>query len=129
MFFWFLMKANIVNLLEKKSSFFIIFVRFTWGKTKYFKDFSLLNISDLNVQMWAVKPSEEGIEQGVILRVWDMSNSDKETIISSPLVIQSAQNTTHIETNISDIKLMSNKIKTTVGHNRMQTFRLTFKTK
>ena len=34
------------------------------------KEFSLLSVSEPGVLVWAVKPAEEGIDKGVVLRVW-----------------------------------------------------------
>lgn len=35
--------------------------------------FSLLKVSDLSILLWSLKPSEEGIEEGLIARFWNMN--------------------------------------------------------
>jgi alpha-mannosidase len=32
--------------------------------------YSLINISDPNVLLWALKPSEEGVDKEIVLHVW-----------------------------------------------------------
>lgn len=89
--------------------------------------FSLLTVSDPNVLQWSVKPAEEGIDKGVILRVWNMNNNDADCTISSELKIESAQQTTHIETDIEALIPNSGRLNTIIGHNRIETFRLFLK--
>lgn len=38
-------------------------------------EFSLLSVSDPNVLLWSVKPSEEGMANGLITRFWNMGSS------------------------------------------------------
>jgi alpha-mannosidase len=47
------------------------------GTTPFYseKDYSLLTISDPDVLLWAVKPAEDGIGQGIFTRVWNQANS------------------------------------------------------
>jgi alpha-mannosidase len=87
-------------------------------------NYSLFNISDPNVLVWALKPSEEGVDKGIVLRVWNTSNENKICSISSVNPIESCKSITHIETDISVITPEFGKINTTIGHNRIQTFRM-----
>jgi len=87
-------------------------------------NFSLFTISDPDILTWALKPSEEGIENGIVLRVWNTSREDRNCTISSSGKIESCNNITHIETDISGIKPEAGKITARIGHNRMQSFRI-----
>ena len=93
----------------------------------YGNQFSLLSVSDPNVLLWSVKPAEEGIDQGIILRVWNTNDKDVDCTISAEKPIESVQKITHIETDIASITPVSGKLKTTIGHNRMETFRIFIK--
>ena len=77
--------------------------------------------------MWSLKPAEEGIENGIILRVWNMDNQDNDCIISSAFPIIKCKVTSHIETDISDIIPQDGQLKAVIGHNRLQTFRIFLK--
>jgi len=95
------------------------------GKSKeYNNQYSLFQVSDPNVFIWSVKPAEEGIDKGVIVRVWNMDNKDADCNIASGLKIESAKQTTHVETDIEAITPVSGVLKTNIGHNRIQTFRI-----
>jgi alpha-mannosidase len=88
---------------------------------------SLFAISDPDVLVWSLKPSEEGIDKGIIMRVWNMSDTDEEVDISSPSEIVRCNLTSHIETDISEIKPVSGVLKLRIGHNRIQTYRIFLK--
>lgn len=88
---------------------------------------SLFNVSNPNVLVWAVKPAEEGINKGIILRVWNMDNKDQNCTISSEREIVSCRQTTHIETDGETIIPISGKLNTAIGHNKIQTFRVFLK--
>ena len=75
------------------------------GKSGYNdQSFSLFDISNPDILVWSLKPAEEGIDNGIIMRVWNMSNSDEEFEVSSSSLINSCKLTSHIETDISEIK-------------------------
>ncbi len=94
------------------------------SKGAYGNEFSMFTISDPNVLMWSVKPAEEGIDQGIILRVWNTNNKDIDCTISAEKPIESVQQITHIETDIEPIMPVLGTLKTIIGHNRMETFRI-----
>ena len=93
----------------------------------YGSKFSLFTISNSDILMWSLKPAEEGIENGIILRVWNMDNQDNDCIISSAFPIIKCKVTSHIETDISDIIPQDGQLKAVIGHNRLQTFRIFLK--
>jgi alpha-mannosidase len=95
------------------------------GNTGYaYQSFSFFEVTNPNVLVWALKPAEEGIGSGIIMRVWNMSDNDEECVISSSSVIKKCSVTSHIETDISDITPDNGKLKLKIGHNRLQTFRI-----
>ena len=93
----------------------------------YGTQFSLFTVSDPNILVWTLKPAEEGIYNGIILRVWNLDNRDRDCTIYSALPIKKSFNTTHIETNDSEITTLDGKLNVKIGHNRIQTFRIFLK--
>lgn len=98
------------------------------GKSgSYGPQFSLFTVSDPEVLVWAVKPAEEGIDEGVILRLWNINNKDRDIKISSTCKLVKCNNATHVETNISAINPVEGNLNVNIGHNRIQTFRVFLK--
>jgi alpha-mannosidase len=97
------------------------------SKGSYGNEFSLFTISEPNVLVWSVKPAEEGIDQGIILRVWNTNNKEVDCTISAERQITKVEQITHIETDIESIAPVSGKVKTNIGHNRIETFRIFLK--
>ncbi len=89
--------------------------------------FSLFTLSNPDVIAWALKPSEEGIENGIILRVWNLSDKDSDCTISSVYPIIRCKNTTHVETDISDVVTQNGNLNVKIGHNRILTYRIFLK--
>ncbi len=90
------------------------------------KQFSLFSFSDPDAVIWALKPAEEGIDKGMIMRLWNVADADKPLTISGNKLIEKGFSTTHIETDDQPIPLEKGKLNTILGHNRLQTFRLFF---
>lgn len=74
--------------------------------------------------LWALKPAEEGIDKGIVMRVWNVANTDKALTISANRPLEKGFSTTHIETDDQPIPLEKGSLTTVLGHNRMHTFRL-----
>jgi alpha-mannosidase len=87
---------------------------------------SLLKIAPPEVLVWAVKPAEEGIEQGVILRLWNTAHHPVQTEIEFGRPVHLAQRTTHIETDLSDVHPAHGKLPVSFSAQQMQTYRLHF---
>jgi len=98
--------------------------KITGGSGYNGSSFSLLSVSDTNTIVWALKPAEEGIDKGIIMRVWNLADNNKPVIISSNAGMAKAFGSTHIETDDQAIPLEKGKLNTAIGHNRMQTFRI-----
>ena len=63
--------------------------------------FGLVTSSDPDVIGWAVKPHEDGIENGVVTRWWNLSEGAAAPSITVPWgTIVSAVETTHVETDL-----------------------------
>jgi len=87
--------------------------------------YSLLTVSDPDVLLWAVKPAEEGIENGIIARLWNLSETPATAAITLMPGLASAQLTTHIETNLETIILdPAAAVPATFARQQLQTYRL-----
>ena len=90
--------------------------------------YSLLNVSNPDVLLWALKPAEEGIAIGVIARVWNLSNTSAKAHLSFTPGISAAHRATHIETDIEAVPLTgTGALPATFTGQQMQTYRLHFK--
>jgi alpha-mannosidase len=87
--------------------------------------FGLLSISDPDVLLWALKPSEEGAANGMIARVWNQGEESSFTI-DGTMPIASAMHTSHVETNISAASVLSGNLDEPIGDQEMKTYRLFF---
>jgi alpha-mannosidase len=97
------------------------------GGTAYSsKQFSLFTLSNPEVMVWSVKPAEEGIQNGIVLRAWNFYNIDLPLTLSSTAPIAKAFSITHIETGDKQLPVKNGKLTTVTGHNRLHTFRLFF---
>lgn len=86
---------------------------------------SLLGVSDPRVLVWAVKPSEEGIGQGVIVRAWNLRDVATTAMISpSGFALGTATATTHIETDLGPEPVFGGAVAASFSAHQMRTFRL-----
>jgi alpha-mannosidase len=86
--------------------------------------FSLLSINNPKVLLWSVKPSEEGIENGLITRFWNMDLKPLKPVIKLSKPINSAWQTTHLETNEQKLKPINGTLKVNFNQFQMKTYRL-----
>lgn len=88
--------------------------------------FSLLKTSDPNVLLWALKPGEDGIENGLIARFWNLSNKPATPTLTTTVPIRQAWKTTHIETNERPLKPVKTSLKLDFRPHQLNTYRLRF---
>lgn len=96
----------------------------TAGTTYPAANYSLLTVSDPAVLLWSVKPAEEGIGQGIITRLWNQSATPKTITLRTTPILRSVRQTTHVETDLSPVKLTNGGLATTMKPNALQTYRL-----
>lgn len=88
--------------------------------------FSFLNINNPNVLLWALKPAEDGISQGIVTRVWNISNAATNYSLSLPSYnISTAKRTSHIETEIANATVNNGTLNAPVNSSQIQSHRLT----
>ena len=86
--------------------------------------FTALTVSDPNVLLWSVKPAEEGIAQGLIVRAWNLGAVNTTANIALAQPITSAQQTTHIETNVNSATVTNGVLAAPFGGRQMASFRV-----
>ena len=86
--------------------------------------YSLVNISDPNVLLWSLKPAEEGIGQGLIARVYNVSGQATNATLQLANPVTSANRTSHIETNLDSAAIVNGNLPLTLTPQQYQTFRL-----
>lgn len=86
---------------------------------------SLLSVSDPNVLVWALKPAEEGIDAGVIVRLWNLSDASVTTSITATgFDVAEARRTSHIETDEEGVPVEANAIAAAFAPQQLRTYRL-----
>lgn len=60
--------------------------------------YSLLQSSDPSVMLWAIKPAEDGISDGIVTRFWNMSPKETSFTVALQGGMQTAHTITHLET-------------------------------
>nr|MCU0980353.1 hypothetical protein [Pirellulaceae bacterium] len=85
---------------------------------------SLLSISHPDVLLWALKVHEDGIQHGLVARVWNLSGEPAPTKLVVSGGLTGAKRLTHVETPIEPLPLVDGALHTTLGAQRMETFAL-----
>ncbi len=86
--------------------------------------YSLLTLSDPSVLLWAIKPAEEGIDRGVIARLWNLTDRPRTVRATLSGGLSAAKQTTHIETDLAPLPVTDGAVDVTMGRNQIQTIRL-----
>lgn len=88
------------------------------------KSFRLLTLDNPSVLLWTLKPSEEGIKNGLIARFWNLAPKPVATTMRLAQPITEAWQTTSIET--AEKKLATGKatLPVRLAQQQMKTFRL-----
>jgi alpha-mannosidase len=88
--------------------------------------FSLLKTDSPDVLIWGLKPSEDGINNGLIARFWNLNKTAVTPTLNLVMPIRKAWQTTHIETNEQALHPTSNQLKTNFNARQINTYRLKF---
>lgn len=98
--------------------------RITGGRDYPADQFSLLDISDPDVILWALKPHEDGIrDAGIVTRVWNLGdNESKFDIHIKNGSLKSGQQLTHDETPVQPAVTDGNTLKASAASQQMRTY-------
>jgi alpha-mannosidase len=89
--------------------------------------FSLVTVSNPNALIWALKPAEDGIDQGIIVRIWNLSGNPESFSLSLVDGISSAQRTTHIETPLESATVTGGSLYDSIAARQIRTYLLSMK--
>jgi len=85
----------------------------------------LLDLPSNDVLLWALKPAEEGIGQGLIARVWNVAEGSRSFTLGLPgAPISSARRVTHLETDLGAAALSGGALSGSLARQQMATYRL-----
>lgn len=90
------------------------------------KIYSFLTISDPNVLLWSLKPAEAGPKNGLIVRLWNFAEKDKDIKISFDKQVSSAFLATHVETDLTKANVVHGNLEARIGHHQIKTFRVIY---
>ncbi len=114
--------------LEHQNPFITGMIAGTGSQSRAYPadNYSFVQISDPNVLLWSLKPAEDGIDRGVIARVWDQGSSPTNYLLSMARPIASADQVTHVETAIGPATVVSGQLSASINQQQIQTHLLRF---
>lgn len=87
--------------------------------------YSLLRVSEPSVLLWAVKIAEEGVDRGIVARLWNVSEAPASATLALTPGLASARRTTHLETDLEALALdRAAALPVTFTRQQIQTYRL-----
>ena len=90
--------------------------------------YSLLQASDPRVLLWALKPAEEGIDHGIVARLWNVSDSPATSQLRLTPGVAAAQRSSHVETDLEAVELAADgSVPTQYAKQQLQTYRIRLK--
>lgn len=102
----------------------------TGGGTFPEDSYSFLTISNPNVLLWALKPAEDGIDLGIVIRLWNLTNNPADfslSLASGP--IREALRTTHVETPIGPATIQGGRLIGSLTRQQIATYQISLEEK
>ena len=85
---------------------------------------SLLTVSNPNVLLWTLKPHEDGIDHGLVVRVWNQASEASPVRFATALPLSRAQRLTHIETPLEPMAVTNGVLGATIPARRIESYNL-----
>jgi alpha-mannosidase len=86
--------------------------------------YSFVQLSNPSVLLWALKPAEEGIDKGIIVRIWNLTDHAAECVVDLDRGLREVWRVTHIETNLKKVDLQGSGLTAKLSSQQLQTYRL-----
>ncbi len=87
------------------------------------QSYSLLQVDNSNVLLWALKPAEDGLEAGLIARLWNVSNEKSEFSVSlNEIGLTGALSLTHIETPVAITTVQDGRLVDVINQQQIKTY-------
>ncbi len=88
-------------------------------------NFSLLTLSNPEVILWALKPAEDGLDQGLIVRLWNLrSTTQAFNLDFTTGDVLSAWQTTHIETPTGSASITNGALSGSLSARQLKTYQV-----
>ena len=85
--------------------------------------FSFLSISDPGTLLWALKPAEDGVSSGLVVRMWNLSESPATpTVRLAYDTIAAASRLSHVETFEEDATVSAGALVASLAGSQMRTY-------
>ncbi len=95
----------------------------TGGSAYPEESYTFLTIDNPNVLLWALKPHDDGLDQGIVVRLWNLSDNPAAFNTSlAPGPIISALRLTHIETPLEAANINGGALSETLSGNEIRTY-------
>jgi alpha-mannosidase len=86
------------------------------------ESYSLLSLDNPNVLLWALKPADDGLEAGLVVRVWNLSGENGAFSLSIDGGINVALSLTHIETPAGINIVQDGRLVDTINQQQIKTY-------
>ena len=86
--------------------------------------YSFMQLSNPDVLLWALKPAEEGVGNGIIARLWNLTNHAAQCSVSLDCGLSKVWQATHIETNLMKVDLKGSGLTAKLSSQQLKTYRL-----
>ncbi len=87
--------------------------------------YSLVSVNDPRTMLWAVKVADDGIERGIVARLWNISGVPVATTMTLATGITDAHRSTHIETDLEPVTPAADgSVPLQFAPQQLQTYRL-----
>ena len=84
--------------------------------------YSLLGLDTPNVLLWALKPADDGLEKGLVARVWNLSGEVDDFSLLFDGGIKGALSLTHIETPSGIVNIREGKLSDSINQQQIKTY-------
>ncbi|OAI57330.1 hypothetical protein AYO49_00260 [Verrucomicrobiaceae bacterium SCGC AG-212-N21] len=84
--------------------------------------FSYMTINDPDVILWSLKPHDDGIDKGVVARVWNQGSAATLNLTTPSEPLTNAKKVSHIETDEATLTVSSGALVDTLPAQKMQTY-------
>jgi alpha-mannosidase len=87
--------------------------------------YGMISISDPEVLLWAFKPHEDGIEHGLVARLWNVSDQPQRAIVDLEQdTIREAHEVTHLETDRGQLGVQGGTVPLDFARQQIRSVRL-----
>ncbi len=84
--------------------------------------YSLIDVGEPAVLLWALKPHEDGIEHGLVARVWNLASEPRTVRLATAFPLAGAARVTHLETPLEPLTVKAGRLETAVPAQALESF-------